>query len=145
VDFDKIADAYKNICESINLVIAEGVGGVRVPLTIEFDLLDLAIEFDLPIVIIASLNREMMNHLLMTIDCIRAAKLKNAGIVINNYDATTATTTKDAAEQTTNQCSGVNIISTVPYDKAVDIAGMNLGEFILGSLTNCDWAKLAKR
>jgi len=144
VDFGKIAAAYKNICENSDLVITEGVGGVRVPLTTEFDLLDLAVEFDLPVVIIARLNRGIINHTLMTVDCIRSAELKIAGIVINGYNATETTGAEDVAEQIINQCSGVSIISTVPYDETVDIEELNLGEFILSSLADCNWTKLAQ-
>ena len=144
VDFNKIAAAYKIICENSDLVITEGTGGVRVPLTTEFDLLDLAVEFDLPVVIIARPNRGIINHTLMTVDYIRSAELKIAGIVINGYDATASTVAEEITEQIINQCSGVNIISTAPYDEAVDIAEMNLGEFILSSLAEGDWAKLAQ-
>jgi len=145
INFNKIAIAYKNICENSDIVIVEGLEGVRVPLTMEFDLLDLAVEFALPVVIVARLNPGTANHTLMTIDCIRAAELKIAGVVINGYDATKATTAEDTAEQVISQFGGVNILSVVPFDETVDIEELNLGEFIVGSLMDCDWSKLAQR
>src|SRR4030042_4708572 len=39
IDFDKIAAAYKDICRDSDIVIVEGIGGVRVPLKEQFDLL----------------------------------------------------------------------------------------------------------
>jgi len=62
---------------------------------------------------------------------------------INGYDATEATVAEDTAEQVISQCSGVNILSVVPFDETVDIEELNLGEFIVGSLMECDWSKLA--
>ncbi|MHC4424261.1 MAG: dethiobiotin synthase [Planctomycetota bacterium] len=121
IDFDKIATAYKNICDNSDIVIVEGIDGVRVPLTLKFDLLDLAVEFDLPIVIVARSNPGTINHTLMTIDCIRAAELKIAGVVINGYDATEATIVENTAEQLITQCTGVNILSVVPLDESVNI------------------------
>jgi dethiobiotin synthetase len=144
VNFNKIAIAYKEICQNSDIVIVEGLGGVRVPLTMEFDLLDLAVEFALPVVIVARLNPGTVNHTLMTIDCVRAAKLKIAGVVINGYDATQATVAEDTAEQVISQCGSVNILSTAPFDDTVDIGGLNPGEFIIGSLMECDWSKLAQ-
>jgi dethiobiotin synthetase len=117
----------------------------RVPLTLKFDLLDLAVEFDLPIVIVARSNPGTINHTLMTIDCIRAAELKIAGVVINGYDATEATIVENTAEQLITQCTGVNILSVVPLDESVNIQEQDLGEFILDSLADCDWANLAQR
>jgi dethiobiotin synthetase len=144
IDFNKIAAAYKNICENSDIVIVEGVGGVRVPLTLKFDLLDLAVEFDLPVVIVSHSNQGTINHTLMTIDCVHAAELKIAGIVINRYDATEATVAENTAEQLISQCTGVNILSVVPLDETVNIQEQVLGEFILDSLADCDWEKLAK-
>jgi dethiobiotin synthetase len=144
IDFDRIAAAYKDICQNSDIVIVEGIGGVRVPLTEEFDLLDLAVEFALPAVIVARPNLGTINHTLMTIDCVRAAKLKIAGVVINGYKATESTTAEDTAPEVIAQCSGVDILSVVPFDETVDIEEPNLGEFIVGSLIDCDWAKLAE-
>ena len=144
IDFNRIAAAYKDICQNCDIVIVEGIGGVRVPLTMEFDLLDLAIEFDLPVVIVTHPNLGTINHTLMTIDCVRAAELKIAGAVINGYNATEATVAENTAPQIIAQCSGVDILSIVPFDETVNIEEPNLGEFILGSLIDCDWAKLAQ-
>jgi dethiobiotin synthetase len=144
IDFGRIADAYEDICESSDIVIVEGIGGVRVPLTAEFDLLDLAAEFALPVVIVARPNLGTINHTLMTIDCVRAAQLKIAGVVVNGYDATKAGVAEETAEQAIARCSGVNILAVVPFDETVDIEAPSLGEMIVTSLMDCDWAKLAQ-
>ena len=144
IDFDRIACAYKDICEDSDIVIVEGIGGVRVPLTVEFDLLDLAVEFKLPVVIIARPNLGTINHTLMTVDCVRAAELKIAGVVINGYNATEAAVAEETADKVITQCSGVNILSIVPFDETVDIEEPNLGEVIVASLADCDWTKLAQ-
>jgi len=144
IDFDSIAAAYKQICENSDIVIVEGIGGVRVPLTSEFDLLDLAVEFALPTVLVARPNLGTINHTLMTIDCVRAARLKIAGVVINGYDATKAAVAEETATEVIAQCTGVNILSVVPFDETVDIEEANLGEVIVGTLMSCDWAKLAR-
>ena len=144
VDFDGIATAYKDICENSDIVIVEGIGGVRMPLTAEFDLLDLAVEFGLPVVVITRLNAGTINHTLMTIDCIRAAELKIAGVVFNGYNATEATVAEETAGQVIAQCGGVNILCSVPFDETVDIEAQSLGEVIIPSLLDCEWAKLAQ-
>jgi len=79
----------------------------------------------------------------MTIDCVRAAKLKIAGVVVNGYNATESTTAEDTAAETIAKCSDTDILSVVPFDETVNIEEPNLGEFIVGPLMNCDWEKLA--
>jgi len=144
IDFDKIADAYKKICQNSDLVIVEGIGGVRVPLTPQFDLLDLAVEFNLPVVIVARPNLGTVNHTLMTIDCIRGAHLKIAGVVINNYDATKATVAEETAEEVISKCGGVTVLAVVPFDETVSIEEPDLGEVVIESLMDCGWAELAQ-
>lgn len=143
IDFDSIAAAYNVICENSDIVVVEGIGGVRMPLTAEFDLLDLAVEFSLPVVVISRLGPGTINHVLMTIDCIRAAKLEIAGVVLNGYDATEATVAEETAGEVVSQCSGVDILCDVPFDETADVESQSLGEVIVPSLLDCDWAKLA--
>jgi dethiobiotin synthetase len=143
IDFDRIAAAYKDICQNSDIVIIEGIGGVRVPLTEQFDLLDLAAEFALPAVIVARPNLGTINHTLMTIDCVRAAKLKIAGVVINGYNAVESTPAEDTAAETISKCSDADILAVVPFDATVDIQKPNLGKFIIASLIGCDWENLA--
>ncbi len=144
IDFDKIATAYKNICQICDIVIVEGIGGVRVPLTTEFDLLDLAVEFALPVVIVARPNPGTINHTLMTIDCVRAAQLKIAGVVINGYRASEETIAGNTAPAIITKFGGVNILSEVPFDETVNIEESDLGEVIVDSLLNCNWVKLGR-
>lgn len=144
IDFESIATAYKDICENTDIVIVEGIGGVRTPLTAEFDLLDLVVEFGLPVVVIARLNAGTINHTLMTIDCIRAAELKVAGVIINGYNATEATVAEETAGQVVSRCSGVDVLCSVPFDETVDIEAQSLGEVIIPSMLDYDWSKLAQ-
>ncbi len=144
VNFESIAAAYKQVCEDSDIVIVEGIEGVRVPLNMEFDLLDLAVEFNLPVVIVTHPDPGTVNHTLMTIDCIRAAKLKIAGVVINYCDATKETVAGNTAPAVIAQFGAVNILSEVPFDETVNLNEMGLGEVILNSLSNCDWKKLAQ-
>jgi dethiobiotin synthetase len=144
IDFTGIANAYRQVCEDSDIVLVEGIGGVRVPLTEEFDLLDLAVEFGLPVVVVSRANLGTINHTLMTLDCIRAAQLKIAGVVINGYDATEATVAEDTAGEVITKCSGAGVLAVVPFDETVSIEQPSLGETIVSSLLDCDWAKLAQ-
>lgn len=143
IDFGLVTEAYNQICEHNDIVIVEGIGGVRVPLTLEFDLLDLAVEFALPVLIVARPGLGTINHTLMTIDSVRAAQLRIAGVVINGYDATKSTIVEETAEQVIARCGQVNVLAVVPFDETVDIEEPSLGEVIVSSLTDCDWAQLA--
>jgi dethiobiotin synthetase len=144
IDFGKIASAYSEICEHCDIVIVEGIGGVRVPLTGQFDLLDLAVEFNLPVVIVARPNLGTINHTLMTIDCVKAAKLRIAGVVINGYDGTRTSIAEETADGVITQCSGIKVLAVVPFDEGVNVEESKPGDMAVESLADCDWAELAR-
>jgi dethiobiotin synthetase len=144
IDFSKIAKSYGHVCSESDFVIVEGIGGVRVPLTPESDVLDLASEFAMPLIIVARSDLGTINHTLMTIDCVRAAGLNLAGVVINGFDATKAGVAEDTAEQVITHCGSVSILAVVPFDESVDIKEAGLGEAVILSLEDCDWAKLGQ-
>ena len=145
VDFEHIASTYKYICESSDLVIVEGIGGVRVPLSADADVLDWALACNLPVVIVSRPTLGTINHTLLTIDAVRAAGLNLAGVVINGYNEAQAGPAETTAPQIIANCGKVNILSVVPFDETVDIETGNLGEVVIDSLLDCNWAKLARQ
>jgi dethiobiotin synthetase len=67
-------------------LIAEGVGGFLVPITLDGYLIrDLAVELRLPVVITARPGLGTINHTLLTIEAVRAAGLTVAGVVITPW------------------------------------------------------------
>jgi len=144
IDFKKIASTYNEICQNCDIVIIEGIGGIRVPLTDQFDLRDLAVEFALPVVIVSKPHLGTINHTLLTIDSVRAANLKIAGVVINGYNSLQATIAEETAGQVISQCGNVAILADVPFDEAVSVEKLKLGEDIVPSLARVDWWNLAK-
>jgi dethiobiotin synthetase len=69
-------------------LIAEGVGGLLVPITPGYLVRDLAIELGLPVVIAARTGLGTINHTLLTIEAARAAGLTVAGVVMTPWPET---------------------------------------------------------
>jgi dethiobiotin synthetase len=66
-------------------LIAEGVGGLLVPLTDDFTVRDLAVKLALPLLVAASPGLGTINHTLVTIEAARAAKLDVAAVVLTPW------------------------------------------------------------
>lgn len=144
INFEEINSAYNYICQTCQLVIVEGLGGVRVPITEDVDVLDLAAGFQLPVVIISRPTLGTINHALLTIDAIRSRNLSIAGVVINGYDASSQEPAEVTAPQVIARCGNVDILAVVPFDEAVDVEQGLLGDVVIESLADCEWAKLAR-
>lgn len=144
VDFRKIADAYKKICQKSDFVIVEGIGGIKVPITAKIDVLELSKAFKLPVIIVARSKLGTINHTLLTIEAVRRAGLSLAGVVINGYDEKT----KDFAEQTNariiEKLGKVKILAVVPFDDKTNMKKFIIERKILKSLKKVNWLKLIK-
>jgi dethiobiotin synthetase len=69
-------------------LIAEGVGGLLVPITPGYLVRDLAIDLGLPVLIAARTGLGTINHTLLTIEAARAAGLTVAGVVMTPWPDT---------------------------------------------------------
>src|SRR3954449_1834267 len=70
-----------DVARSHELVIAEGVGGLMVPLTPGYLVRDLAVDLGLPLVVAARAGLGTINHTLLTLEAARAAGLRVAAVV----------------------------------------------------------------
>ena len=144
VDFEPIAAAYTHICQQSDFVIVEGIGGVRVPVSDDVDVLDLACCFQLPVVIVARASLGTINHTLLTIDAIQNANLRLAGVVINGYDPYNATKDEETAPAIIARCGQTEILAVVSHDEESNVEQGLLGRQTIEILTDCDWIELAQ-
>jgi dethiobiotin synthetase len=67
------------------LLVCEGVGGLLVPITPGYLVRDLAIDLELPLVVVARSGLGTINHTLLTVEAARAAGLRVAGVVMTPW------------------------------------------------------------
>ncbi len=144
VNFDAIGAAYRYLCDTCDVILVEGIGGALVPITPTETILDLAVEFDLPAVIVARPNLGTINHSLLTIQAVRQAGLPVAGLVINGYNAKTAGIPEDTGPAVICDFGDTKLLSVVPYDEQSSVEQGCLGLRITEVLSLCDWKTLSK-
>jgi dethiobiotin synthetase len=86
IDFRVIRNACLQAAVNLDFLIVEGVGGFRVPLGDNRDTADLAVELNLPVILVVGLRLGCINHALLTVEAIRARGLQLAGWVANCID-----------------------------------------------------------
>ncbi len=144
IDYDEISVSYHYLCENTDVVLVEGIGGAMVPLDAEHTVLDLAVEFNLPTVIVARPNLGTINHSLLTIEAVRNAGLPLAGLVICGYNAFDADIAEETAPDVICGFGDTNLLSIVPYDEESSVEDGRLGEGIIETLQFCDWNAISK-
>jgi dethiobiotin synthetase len=70
-----------------DVLVAEGVGGLLVPLTEDRSVRDLAVALGLPLVVAARPGLGTISHTLLTLEAARAAGLEVAAVVIGPWPA----------------------------------------------------------
>lgn len=78
-----LISAYQALAARHELVLVEGAGGWEVPLAPGYRISDLAADLGLPIILVAANKLGVLNHVLLTVDAIRAKGLTCVGIVLN--------------------------------------------------------------
>jgi len=67
------------------LLVAEGVGGLMVPITPGYLVRDLAVDLELPVIVAARTGLGTINHTLLTVEAARSAGLRVAGVVMTPW------------------------------------------------------------
>jgi dethiobiotin synthetase len=86
LDIGRIVDCHAQALQLADMVVVEGVGGFRVPLTDTQDTADLALALNLPVVLVVGMRLGCISHALLTAEAIAARGLHLAGWVANRVD-----------------------------------------------------------
>jgi dethiobiotin synthetase len=90
INLDRIVQSYSELAAQADVVIVEGAGGFKVPLNDHQDMADLAMQLELPVILVVGMRLGCINHALLTADAVAACGLRLAGWVANSVDANMA-------------------------------------------------------
>jgi len=84
IEIPIILDSFNNLRERHDFIVAEGAGGLLVPLSKNTLMPDLMFEMSLPLLVVSRAAVGTINHTLLTVKYARSLGLEVAGIVINH-------------------------------------------------------------
>jgi dethiobiotin synthetase len=141
LDWAAIDRSVTTMSRGSDVMIVEGVGGLMVPMDPKHTFLDVAIWLKLPTVVVARPNLGTINHTLLTVNALRDAGVKVAGVVINRYPAQSADVAAETNPRAIEKWGKVPVLCVVP-----DVAG-NLHERlhadIVAAIGTVDWTRFA--
>lgn len=86
ISIETITQAYQQLTTLAEVVIVEGAGGFFVPLNATKTLADLAIQLNIPLILVVGMRLGCINHALLTVEAIQARGLTLAGWIANQID-----------------------------------------------------------
>ena len=109
-----ILKAFKDASFSpdIDVLLVEGSGGLLVPLTEKFLMIDLISQMNIPVILVSTAGLGTVNHTLLSIEAMKKRNLKIAGIIINRMPMKPGVVEKDNVK-TIEQMSEVPVIAVI--------------------------------
>lgn len=139
LDWSAIDLALQEIAAASDVLIVEGVGGLMVPLDPKHTVLDLAKRLNLPAVVVARPSLGTINHTLLTLAALRAAKVPVAGMVINRYRTDNASIAEETNPRAIEKWGKVSVLAIVPDEK---FQPPDLPPGIVAAIDRVDWQEL---
>jgi dethiobiotin synthetase len=132
LDPDDIEERIRRLRQDGYALVVEGAGGVMVPLSWGYTVLDLAQACDLDAVVVARAGLGTLNHVMMTAMMLRSYQIPMRGIVLNGRSAA-----PDVAESTNHAAlsrmlQGVRIVEVphVPSGASIEAMADLVGRLI---------------
>lgn len=127
VDLKKILWAYHEICQLYDFIIVEGIGGLLVPFTNNYFVVDLIREFDLPVIIVARASLGTINHTLLTVQAGVNKGLNVLGIILNGMPQANLSMAEITNPRVIQDLTGLPILGVLPHLMDVDVDNMLFG------------------
>ncbi|HLO61858.1 MAG TPA: dethiobiotin synthase [Azonexus sp.] len=121
IDFATIKTACTAARQQADWVVVEGVGGFCVPLGAQQGSDDLAVELDLPVIMVVGMRLGCISHALLTAEAIAERGLHLAGWVANRIDPAMARFDENLA--TLQARLPAPLLGVVPHAPAGGVAG----------------------
>jgi dethiobiotin synthetase len=134
LDLEPMWASWRRLREAHDIMLVEGIGGILCPVTPEASVADLAVDFGLPLVVVARPDLGTINHTALTVEAARRRNLKVAGIIINRYDRDAEDIAQMTAPDEIARVTGAPILGLVPPDKTTDFAKGVIGEDVLAAV-----------
>lgn len=85
INCKEIIKQIKKIDNEYDLVLVEGAGGLRVPITKDIEIIDLIKSLKAKVILVVTPFLGTLNHTLMSVDTLKHRKIDLEGIIINFY------------------------------------------------------------
>jgi len=116
IDLEWVADVFQKGSSEADLVLVEGAGGWRVPITETVDMGGLAKRLGLPVIIVARAGLGTINHSLLTIEAVEREGLALHAVVLNPLPTDEPGLAESNAEEIRRQWKSGTVLVGTDHD-----------------------------
>jgi dethiobiotin synthetase len=140
IDWSAVQWSIDTMSTGADVLLVEGAGGILVPLDAKTTVLDLVTQLDLPAVVVARPGLGTINHTVLTVDRLRSAGVRVAGVVINRYPAGTAGVAEETAPRWIEKLAKTQVLCLVP--ECATHVGPPVPPDVMAAIEQVDWDSL---
>jgi len=129
VELKRLRHALSELSERHTALLVEGIGGFRVPITAGFSVRELAVELGLPVLVVARAGLGTINHSTLTVESVRSAGLRVAGVVLVESHPEVDPSRASNAEEI-EKLTGVDVLGVVPFASGLSVEDGTPGELM---------------
>lgn len=111
INVGRILKAYNEMKNKYDIMIIEGIGGVKVPVKKDYFVEDLVKDMKCPVIIVARLGLGTLNHTILTVESLKKRGIKIAGIILNSKRKAKTIAEKTNPAILKKIYPGINVIS----------------------------------
>ena len=121
LDLSAIRSAVAELAARHDSLIVEGIGGIMVPITADWTVLDLAAELAAPVLVVARAGLGTINHSLLTVEALRSRGLGVAAVLLNSPAPSTGGLAEETNADVIARTSGAPVIGPLAHCPGVCI------------------------
>lgn len=137
MDWEAVQRSIDLMTAAADVLIVEGVGGVMAPVDEKHTVLDLARWLKAPTIVVARPGLGTINHTTLTVNALRSADVRVAGVVVNRYPAEKASIAEETNLRQIEKWSKTPLLAVVPEAKV----GPGLPADIVAAMGAVDWTR----
>lgn len=115
ISFGQALTGFHELAAAHDAVIVEGAGGILVPLVAGLTMLDLMMEFGLPVILVTRPGLGTINHTLLSLRELERSRMVVAGTVIVETQPTEWGYIEEDNRKTIEELSGVPVLGRIPF------------------------------
>ena len=114
LSYESIRDGVADVVAGSEAAVVEGIGGLRVPLADDREVIDLVEDVGLPALVVARSGLGTLNHTALTVQALRQRGVPVVGVVLNEYEG--ATTAERTNSDVIERMTGCSVWPVPPLD-----------------------------
>jgi dethiobiotin synthetase len=124
IDPEKILEKFRTLQSKHSMMLVEGIGGLLVPITQRYNVANLALEMELPLIIVSRIKIGTLNHTLLTINAARQHGLNIKGVILNSSDGFGLNEVEKEQRKLIEEFSDTPMLGICPYIEDVSREGI---------------------